>query len=74
MFTEYEKFHADLYFCAENLQLFGTFGKPTCRGRPNKGTLQDTQIAFEFHLSFQKLREHQLVDSSFLLDECYRSF
>ena len=25
--------------------------------------MQGTQIAFEFHLSFQKLREHQLIGS-----------
>jgi len=29
--------------------------------------MQGTQIAFEFHLSFEKMREdHQLIDSSFL--------
>jgi len=29
--------------------------------------MQGTQIAFEFHLSFQKLLEHQLIGSSFLM-------
>ena len=36
--------------------------------------MQGTQIAFEFHLSFQKLREHQVIGSSFLLAESSRSF
>ena len=35
--------------------------------------MQGTQIAFEFHLSFQKLQGHQLIGSSFLLAECSRS-
>jgi len=36
--------------------------------------MKGTQIAFEIHLSFQKLREHQLMVSSFLLAKCSRSF
>ena len=36
--------------------------------------MQGTQIAFEFHLSFQKMREHQLIDSFSLLAEFLHGF
>ena len=36
--------------------------------------MQGTHLAFEFHLSFQKLREYQLIDSFSLLAEFFRGF
>jgi len=36
--------------------------------------MQGTQIASEFHLSFQKIREHKLLDSFSLLVELFRGF
>ena len=36
--------------------------------------MQGTQIAIEFHLSFQNLREHHLIDSFSLLAEFFRGF
>ena len=35
---------------------------------------QGTHLTFEFHLSFQKLREYQLIDSFSLLAEIFRRF
>ena len=36
--------------------------------------MQGTHLAFEFHLSFQKLRAYQLIDSFSLLAEFFRGF
>ena len=36
--------------------------------------MQGTQIAFEFHLSFQKKQGHQLIGSFSLLAEFFRRF
>ena len=33
--------------------------------------MQGTQIAFQFHLSFQKMRDHKLLDSFFLLTDFF---
>ena len=39
-----------------------------------KTLLQGTHLAFEFHLSFQKLLEYLLIDSFSLLAEFFRGF
>ena len=36
--------------------------------------MQGTQIAFEFHLSFQKMRKHQRIVFFSLLTEFFRGF